>query len=56
MAAVMFVPQALVVRSIWMVEIDAIFFVNTVAHLLIGGVMGVVTALIYGKGEAVEAG
>ena len=52
MAAVMFVPQALVVRGIWKVDINAIFFANTVAHLLIGGIMGLVSAIIYGKPRA----
>ena len=51
-AAVMFVPQALVVRGIWKVDINAIFFANTVAHLLIGGIMGLVSAIIYGKPRA----
>ena len=52
MAAVMFVPQALVVRGIWKVDINAIFFANTVAHLLIGGIMGLVSAIIYGNPRA----
>lgn len=52
MAAMMFVPQALVVRSIWEVDINTIFFLNTLAHLAIGGVIGLVTALIYGKRKA----
>ena len=55
MAAVMFVPQALVVRGIWKVDINTIFFINSLAHLLIGGIMGVVTALIYGKSSATKA-
>jgi len=49
MAAMMFIPQALVVRSIWTVDINTIFFVNSIAHLLIGGVIGITTAFIHGK-------
>lgn len=49
MAAMMFIPQALVVRAIWTVEINGIFFLNTFAHLVIGGLMGVAIAFIYGK-------
>jgi len=52
MAAMMFIPQALVVRSIWEVDINTIFFLNTLAHLAIGGIIGLVTALIYGKKKA----
>ncbi|MFX3625818.1 MAG: hypothetical protein ACN6I4_00525 [bacterium] len=48
-AALMFIPQALVVRSIWTVDIDANFFMNTIAHLVIGGVMGVFIKLISNK-------
>lgn len=40
-AALMFIPQALVVRSIWTVDINPVFFLNTLAHLVIGGVMAV---------------
>jgi len=40
-AALMFIPQALVVRSIWTVDVNPIFFLNTLAHLVIGGVMAV---------------
>ncbi|GEM_PF-2319852 len=46
-AALMFIPQALVVRAIWKVDINTIFLLNSIAHLAIGGVMGVVVALIY---------
>lgn len=51
-AALMFIPQALVVRSIWTVNINANFFMNTIAHLVIGGVMGVVIRLISNKSLA----
>ncbi len=46
-AGIMFIPTGLVVRSIWTVEINTIFFLNTLAHLAIGGIMGLATALIY---------
>ncbi len=49
MAAMMFIPSALVVRSIWTVDVNPIFFLNTLAHLLIGGVMAVVIHLIVRK-------
>lgn len=41
MAAMMYIPQALVIRSIWTVDVNAIFVFNTLAHLVIGGVMGI---------------
>lgn len=47
MAAMMFLPQAMVVRSIWKVDFDAIFALNSLAHLVIGGIIGVVVTLIY---------
>lgn len=47
MGAIMFVPQALVVRAIWDVDINTIFFLNTLAHLLIGGLMGLSISLFY---------
>ena len=40
-AALMYIPQALVIRSIWTVDVNMIFLLNTLAHLVIGGVMGV---------------
>ncbi|MDN5203717.1 hypothetical protein QQ008_20170 [Fulvivirgaceae bacterium BMA10] len=48
-AAIMFIPQALVVRAIWTVDVNLMFFLNTVAHLLIGGIIGWVISFIYGK-------
>jgi len=55
MAAMMFVPQALVVRAIWTVDINTIFFANTLAHLVIGGIIGLAVALIYGnKKQSIE--
>ena len=54
-AALMFIPQALVVRAIWTVDINTIFFVNTFAHLFIGGIMGTSIALIYGNGQASDS-
>lgn len=41
-AALMYIPQALVIRSIWTVDVNTIFVLNTLAHLTIGGAMGVV--------------
>ena len=46
MAAMMFIPQAVLVRSIWTVDFNGIFIVNIIAHLLIGAVIGIVIALI----------
>jgi len=40
-AALMYIPQALVIRSIWTIDVNMIFLLNTLAHLVIGGVMGV---------------
>lgn len=47
MAAVMFIPSGIVVRSIWTVDFDSIFVFNSLAHLFIGGIMGMVVSLIY---------
>lgn len=47
LAAIMFIPTGLVVRSIWKVDFNQIFLMNTVAHLAIGGVLGIVLSLIY---------
>ncbi|MCG8577625.1 MAG: hypothetical protein MI810_22280 [Flavobacteriales bacterium] len=47
MAAMMFIPQALVVRAIWEVDVNTIFFLNTLAHLAIGAILGVAVSLIY---------
>jgi len=46
-AAIMFIPTGLVVRSIWTVEINTIFLMNIVAHLFIGSMMGGVVAVVY---------
>ena len=48
-SALMFIPQAVVVRSIWKVDFNAIFILNTIAHLIIGGLMGLSISFIYGK-------
>lgn len=48
-AALMFVPQALVVRAIWTVDINTIFFVNTLGHLLIGGIMALSIAMVFDR-------
>lgn len=47
MAMVMFIPSGIVVRSIWTVDFNTIFVLNSIAHLLIGGIMGLVVAFIY---------
>lgn len=47
MAAVMFVPSGIVVRSIWTVDFNSIFLFNAIAHLVIGGVMGLAVSVIY---------
>lgn len=47
LGVVMFLPSAMVIRSIWQVEFNGIFLLNSVAHLLIGGLMGIVISLIY---------
>jgi len=46
-AAMMFLPQAIVVRSIWEVDFNTVFVMNTLAHLVIGGIMGTAIALIF---------
>lgn len=50
MGALMFLPSAMVIRSIWEVDFNTIFILNSLAHVFIGGAMGFVVALIYGKG------
>ena len=47
LAAIMFIPTGIVVRSIWTVEFNQVFLLNTLAHLSIGGIMGVVLSIIY---------
>ena len=47
MATLMFLPQAMVIRAIWAVDFDAIFILNTLAHLIIGGIMGLSLSIIY---------
>lgn len=48
-AALMYIPQALVIRSIWTVDVNAIFILNTLAHLVIGGAMGIALYYLTGK-------
>ena len=50
-ASIMFIPTGLVVRAIWEVEFDMIFIINTFIHILIGGITGVITALIYNRNK-----
>ncbi len=47
MGTVMFLPSGMVVRSIWQVDFDQIFILNSIAHIVIGGIMGIIMALIY---------
>ena len=47
LASIMFIPTGLVVRSIWQVDFNAVFAYNTVAHLIIGGILGIITSIIY---------
>ncbi len=47
MAALMFIPSGLVVRSIWTVEFNSIFVLNSIAHLIIGGIIGFALSIIY---------
>ena len=46
-AAIMFIPTGMVVRSIWEVDFNSIFLMNAIAHMLIGGILGVILSLIY---------
>jgi hypothetical protein len=52
MAAMMYLPQAFVVRSIWFVEFNAIFLANIVAHLSIGVIIGAVVGYVMNSGMA----
>ena len=47
LAAIMFIPSGMVVRSIWQVDFDFIFLMNTLAHLCIGGILGLTIYLVY---------
>lgn len=47
LSAIMFIPTGIVTRSIWTVDFNAIFIYNCIAHSIIGGIMGLVIALIY---------
>lgn len=56
MGCLMFLPQAMVIRAIWKVDFNAIFALNSLAHVLIGGIMGFAIALIHNYGnKKVEA-
>ena len=46
-AAIMFLPTGLVVRSIWKVDFNLIFVLNTIVHAVIGGILGIVISIIY---------
>lgn len=47
LSALMFIPSGMVVRSIWTVDFNAIFVMNSLAHLVIGGILGLVLRFIY---------
>ena len=47
MAIIMFLPTGLVVRSIWQVDFNTIFALNTMAHAIIGGLLGLCLHFIY---------
>lgn len=47
LSAIMFIPTGIVVRSIWLVDFNAIFILNSVAHIIIGGTMGLLLAYIF---------
>ena len=49
MAGMMFIPQAVLVRSIWVVDFNLIFVINTIAHLIIGAIIGMAIAQILGQ-------
>ena len=53
MAGMMFIPQAVLVRSIWTVNFDAIFAANIVAHTVIGAIVGIAIAFIHARGTSV---
>ena len=52
MAGMMFIPQAILVRSIWTVDFNVIFIINSIAHVVIGAVIGMIIAQIMGQPEA----
>ena len=52
MAGMMFVPQAILVRSIWTVDFNAIFILNSIAHVAIGAIIGIVIARIMGPSQS----
>lgn len=46
-ATIMYIPQAVVIRAIWEVDFNSIFVFNTLAHIIIGGIMGLVISIIF---------
>ncbi len=50
-AALMYLPQAIVIRAIWEVAFDLGFVLNSLAHLLIGGLMGLAISFTSGSLE-----
>lgn len=47
LSAIMFIPTGIVVRSIWNVDFNSIFIMNSIAHIAIGGIMGLLIAFIF---------
>ena len=47
LAGIMFIPTGLVVRSIWTVDFNLIFLINSLAHLAIGGLLGWISHIVY---------
>ncbi len=47
LSSIMFIPTGIVVRSIWLVDFNSIFILNSMAHLIIGGIMGLILAVIF---------
>ncbi len=47
LSTIMFIPTGIVVRSIWTVDFNSIFIMNSIAHIIIGGIMGLLIAFIF---------
>ena len=47
LALIMFLPTGIVVRSIWQVDFNTIFIFNALAHGVIGGILGLISGVIY---------
>ena len=54
-AALMFLPQAIVIRAIWKVDFNMVFVLNTLAHVFIGGVLGwTITFMYHAKNKTLK--